>query len=228
MTGLTVDIGAKRFASAHVLGEIRFTLGTGERVAVLGDSGIGKSTLLAIIVGYDTDFEGRIIRPDGRAAMVFQTPRLLPWRTLAENIAVTPGAGTRARARELLGEVGLGAAAEQYPETVSLGMQRRAALVRALAISPSLILLDEPLVSLDPETATSVRDLMVQILDRTLATCVMATHDRREALAVADRLIELGGRPARITSDRPSGLPRAERSNPRAIDDALARLFPSP
>ena len=101
----------------------------------------------------------------------------------------------------------------------------RAALVRALAIAPSLILLDEPLVSLDPETATSVRDLMVQIVDRTAATCVMATHDRREALAVADRLIELGGRPARITSDRCSGLPRAERGDRRAIEASHARLF---
>lgn len=101
-------------------------------------------------------------------------------------------------------------------------------MVRALAISPSLILLDEPLVSLDPETAISVRDLMVQNLDRTLATCAMATHDRLEVLAVAERPIEQGGRPARITPDRPSGLPRAERGDPRAIDAALSRLFPSP
>lgn len=226
--GLEVAIASKSFGGTPVLGEIRFRLEAGERVAILGASGIGKSTLLAAIVGYDADFAGEVRRPEGRAAMVFQTPRLLPWRTLAENIALVPGAGGVARARKLLGEVGLGRAADEFPEKVSLGMQRRAALVRALAVDPSLLLLDEPLVSLDRETADSVRELLVQVMDRTGATCAMATHDRREALALADRAIELAGRPAVVVSDRRSPLDRAARTDPAAVEALHAEWFGPP
>ena len=218
MSGLDVDIAGKRFASQRVLGEIRFRLGAGERAALLGPSGIGKSTLLGLIAGYDTAFEGRILRPPGQTAMVFQTPRLLPWRTLAQNIALMPGSGGPGRAQELLTEVGLGDVADAFPERISLGMQRRVALARALAVEPSLILLDEPLVSLDPRTAADMRRLLVKLLDRTAAASLMATHDRREALAVADRVLEIDGRPARIVSDRVSPLAREARRDPAAVE----------
>ncbi len=218
MSGLEVDIAAKRFGDRAVLGEVRFRLEAGERAVLLGASGIGKSTLFGLIAGYDTHFEGRILRPAGQTAMVFQTPRLLPWRSLAQNIALIPGAGDLARARASLAEVGLGDAADSFPEKISLGMQRRVALARALAVEPALILLDEPLVSLDPETAAGIRRLLVQLLDRTAAAALMATHDRREALAVADRILELGGHPARIVSDRGSPLDREARSDPAAVE----------
>ncbi len=150
-TGLSVEIAQKRFGATPVLGDISFRLAPGERAALIGPSGIGKSTLIALLAGTDRDVDGRVERPNGRVAVVFQTPRLLPWRTLAENIAIIPGAGDLARARSLLAEVGLGEAADLHPERVSVGMQRRAALARALAVEPALLLLDEPLVSLDPE-----------------------------------------------------------------------------
>jgi len=225
MSGLEVDIAAKGFGGRPVLGEVRFRLEAGERAALLGASGIGKSTLLGLIAGYDTHFEGRIHRPAGQTAMVFQTPRLLPWRSLAQNIALVPGAGDLARARAALAEVGLGDVAEAFPEKISLGMQRRVALARALAVEPSLILLDEPLVSLDPETAAGIRRLLVQLLDRTAAAALMATHDRREALAVADRILELGGRPARIVSDRRSPLDREARRDPAAVETLYRGWF---
>ena len=227
MTALDVRIESKQFAANPVLGSIAFRLEAGTRVAILGESGIGKSTLLALLVGYDTNYEGRIMRPAGQAAMVFQTPRLLPWRTLAENIALIPGTGPRDRARQLLTEVGLGEAADQYPQMVSLGMQRRVSIVRALAVNPSLILLDEPLVSLDSATAVTVRDLLLRVMDQTGAICVMATHDRREALTIADRIIEIGGRPAQLTSDRSSPLDRSERLNPSAVDQVYRQWFES-
>ena len=218
MTGLEVEILAKRFGRHQVLSEIRFAIPAGERVALLGASGIGKSTLLALISGADPDFEGRIVRPDGRIAMVFQTPRLLPWRTLTQNIALIPGAGGAARARELLASVGLAEAADQHPEKVSLGMQRRAALARAIAVDPDLILMDEPLVSLDPSSAADMRRLLTQTMDRTGAAALIATHDRREALALADRILMLDGPPARLIDDRRSPLDREDRRDAGAVE----------
>lgn len=208
---LSVDIHAKRFGDKAVLGPLGFEIPEGQRVALLGPSGVGKSTLLALIAGTDRDFDGTITPPPGRVAMVFQTPRLLPWRTLVQNITLIPGASDRTRAMELLGAVGLTDAADQYPEKVSLGMQRRAALARAMAVSPAVLLMDEPLVSLDPASATEMRRLLVTAMDRTGATALFATHDRHEALALADRVLEIDGTPAALVRDRTSPLPRDKR-----------------
>lgn len=223
MTALAVDVRGKDFGGPPVLGAIRFELAEGERAALIGPSGIGKSTLLHIVAGIDRDFEGTVERPSGRVAMVFQAPRLLPWRTLAENISIVPGSGRDARA--LLADVGLAAAADAYPEKVSLGMQRRAALARALSVDPALIILDEPLVSLDPATAAGMRRLLVMAFDRTGAAGLISTHDRREALTLADRIIELGGAPARIVGDRRSPLSRAAREDPAAIEAIHGEWF---
>ena len=212
--GLAVALEEKRFGdAAPVLGPIAFALAPGERAALLGPSGVGKSTLLMLLAGLDPRFSGRIARPEGRLAMIFQTPRLLPWRTLAENIALVPGAGGAERGRALLAEVGLGEAADLHPERVSLGMQRRAALARALAVSPALMLMDEPLVSLDPDNARAMRALILRALDASGAAALISTHDRREALALCDRVIELGGAPARIVRDRRSPIPRDARAD---------------
>lgn len=222
---LRVAIVAKRFGAAQVLGPIAFELAPGERAALLGPSGIGKSTLLNAIAGLDPDFDGAVARPEGRVAMVFQTPRLLPWRTLAENIALIPGAGSLDDARGLLARVGLAGAADRHPERVSLGMQRRAALARALSVRPALLLMDEPLVSLDPDNALAMRRLVTEALDDTGAAALIATHDRREALALADRVIELEGPPARLARDRRSPLPRADRGAAGAVEALHADWF---
>ena len=225
MSGLSVAIEAKKFGDTAVLGEVGFNLAAGERAALLGRSGIGKSTLLSLISGMDTVFDGSIAKPPGRLAMVFQSPRLLPWRTLAENIAIVPGAGDMNRARQLLGEVGLADAVDQYPEKVSLGMQRRASLARAMAVEPDLILLDEPLASLDPATAAQMREELTILFERTGATVLLATHDRREALALTDRILELAGKPATIAENSPSPLDRAARKNPSQVEAAHAELY---
>ena len=227
MSGLRVAVTAKHFGATPVLADIAFDLAAGERAALIGPSGIGKTTLLSLIAGLDPAFSGHITRPPGALAMVFK-PRLLPWRTLAQNITLAHPACTPARARGLLAAVGLAAATDLHPQKASLGMQRRAALARALAVDPSLILMDEPLVSLDTASSARVQAVMVDVLDRSGATCLIATHDYGQALAVADRLLELDGVPARLVSDRRSPLSRGARGDPQARADLRARWFPTP
>lgn len=222
---LSINVQSKFFGAQQVLGEISMSLADGEIAALLGPSGCGKSTLLTLIAGLDEAYDGVIERPDGRVAMVFQAPRLLPWRTLTQNIALIPGAGDEARARALLDRVGLGASADQFPQKVSLGMQRRAALARALAIRPALILMDEPLVSLDAETAADMRGLIAETLVESGAASLIATHDRREALHLSDRIIELGGSPTGIAADRTSPLDRNDRRNTAKVTAAHDSLF---
>ncbi len=221
---LSVDIRRKSFGDKTILANIAFRAEAGERIALLGPSGVGKSTLLSLIAGLDAEVEGVITVP-GRTAMVFQAPRLLPWRSLAQNLLITVPDATDAEARAALAEVGLGEAADQHPEKVSLGMQRRAALARALLAKPDLLLMDEPLVSLDVEAAKSMRGLLLKTLDLTGATTLIATHDRREALFLADRVLEIGGAPATLIRDRTTGLPRGEARGANMIETLHKEWF---
>lgn len=218
---LEVAIRSLRFGGTEVLGEIAFSLAPGERAALFGPSGVGKSTLLSAVAGLNDRYEGRIERAEP-IAMAFQSPRLLPWRTLARNLTIAVPHATEAEARAALAEVGLEEAADRHPEKTSLGMQRRAALARALLVRPKLLLMDEPLVSLDEASALTMRGLILKTLDLTGATALIATHDRREALALADRALALGGAPARIVADRRSPLDRDDRRDPGRVEAALA------
>ncbi|MEM8840798.1 MAG: ATP-binding cassette domain-containing protein, partial [Pseudomonadota bacterium] len=169
---------------------------------------------------------GRIEPPGGPVAMVFQTPRLLPWRRLVDNIAIAAKVPV-AEARALLEAVGRGAAADMFPEKTALGMQRRAALARARAIKPALVLMDEPLVSLDTANAELMRDLIRSQLARSGATALITTHDRVEALTLADRVLELDGVPAELVRDRTSPLGRDERQSPGSVAALHQRWFGS-
>lgn len=221
---LAVDIRRKTFGEKTILANIAFSAAPGERIALLGPSGVGKSTLLSLIAGFDRVVEGEITAP-ARTAMVFQAPRLLPWRTLAQNLLIAVPEATDAEARAALVEVGLKDAADQHPEKVSLGMQRRAALARALLAKPDLLLMDEPLVSLDVEAAKAMRALLLKTLDLTGATALIATHDRREALFLADRVLEIGGAPATLLRDRATGLPHGESRDADMIETLHKEWF---
>jgi len=195
-----VDDGSER----ETLGALSFELRAGETVALLGRSGIGKTTLLHIIAGLDRSFSGEVTGDISRCGFVFQAPRLLPWRTALQNLSIAAPEADEAFLLKLLDDVGVPEVAGLYPGQLSLGMARRVALARALAIRPSLLLLDEPFASLDIETSARLRDLLQNILSQADIPAILVTHDPAEALGLADRVLVLGGRPAVLRMDRSS------------------------
>ncbi|WP_295076906.1 ABC transporter ATP-binding protein [Tabrizicola sp.] len=195
---MDIDIRAKSFAGRPVLGPVRLTLAQGQRVAILGPSGIGKTTLLRIVAGLDADFDGTVSE-EGRTTVVFQEPTLLPWRTALENITLPAGV-TPEVARGLMAEVGLGGKDALYPRQLSLGQQRRLALARAFAPSPTTLLMDEPFASLDAGTAGRMLDLTAALLDRSEVSLIFVTHDPAEATRLKARALTLSGSPATLNA----------------------------
>jgi NitT/TauT family transport system ATP-binding protein len=179
------------------LGEIRFSVAKGEVLAILGPSGIGKSTLLRILAGIDTGFEGSVDRPE-RLAMVFQEPTLLRWRTVAENLMLVQPDLRREDAIDALARVGIAEKADQFPGQLSLGQQRRVALARAIACDPEGLVLDEPFASLDPDTGTEMLALTEKLISETQPATVFVTHSEAEASRLSTRILRLAGRPATI------------------------------
>lgn len=231
MTALSIDIRRKTYRSGPTAGTIidnlRLEVGSGEFVCLVGPSGCGKTTLLNLVAGLDRDYTGRIgmapvDRAEPRLGYVFQNPRLLPWRTVRENIALAlPADHDPAYVDHLFEVVGLTAAREVYPERLSVGMSRRAALVRAFAVNPDLLLMDEPLVSLDPPTARRIRKLIVRLWQERPHTVLFVTHDIAEAIELGDRLVFLSASPARLIADIRIDLPRERRD--AAMVDAFRR-----
>lgn len=196
----------------HVLSDIALSVAQGEVAAVVGPSGCGKTTLLRIVVGLDRDFIGRVRLPGtGAIGMVFQEPRLLPWRTIEQNVRLAAPRVSEAALHDLFGAVGLAAHRRHYPGELSVGLARRAALARAFAVDPELLVLDEPFVSVDAATAVKLRDELAQLVGRRPVTTLMVTHDIDEAVELADRVIVLSPAPARILGDIRIDKPRAAR-----------------
>ncbi len=188
--GIQARIDEKRLGGRVILRDLRLTVAPGEFVAITGPSGCGKSTLLSILAGLDTAFRGRVHAP-GRLGVVFQEPRLLPWYSVARNIALAAPDLTPAAIESALAAVGLEGAGRLLPGQLSLGMARRAALARALAVVPELLLLDEPFVSLDAASADLVRTLVARAWSTHRPTVVMVTHDLEDAGRLAQRIIRL-------------------------------------
>jgi NitT/TauT family transport system ATP-binding protein len=220
---LDVRIARKAFRSAageraDVLRDVAYTLAHGEVGAFVGPSGCGKTTMLRIIAGLDADFDGTVARPPGAIGMVFQEPRLLPWRTVDDNIRLIAPAVDETALAALFDTLGLAAHRTHFPGELSLGLARRVALARAFAVEPRLLILDEPFTSLDRPLADRLRDELAMLVDRRPVTTLLVTHDLDEAVRLADRLFLLSARPARVVATLPIPQARAARS----ADDVAA------
>jgi len=198
-----------------VLRDVAFALQEHRFTCLIGPSGCGKTTTLRILLGLDDDYEGEVDAAlrQARIAAVFQEPRLLPWRTVEENVRLA--LPKELHGKELSGlfeAVELSAFRDRYPSELSLGMARRAALVRAFAVEPDLLVMDEPFVSLDEATASRLRDLLLDLWRSNPVTVLMVTHNLREAVLLADRLVMLSARPAHVLGVFEIELPRRART----------------
>jgi ABC-type nitrate/sulfonate/bicarbonate transport system ATPase subunit len=201
---LEVNIENKTFENAaseqqDVLAGINFTLGASEVGVIIGPSGCGKSTMLRIIAGLDHDFQGRVSRPaDARLGMVFQEPRLLPWRSVEENVRLAAPLIDDATLAALFTVLELSAHRSHFPAELSLGLARRVALARAFAVDPDFLILDEPLASLDYALAARLREQIASLVESRAVMTLLVTHNLDDAVRLGDRLFFLSGRPAKI------------------------------
>ena len=206
--GLDLSIDRMAFAGgAPVFDGLRLQVAPGEVLALIGASGVGKTTLLRIIGGMETGFTGSVTVGGVSASaapvpgFVFQDARLLPWLTVAQNIlAVSPDLSA-AQIAQLLAQVGLAGLDASYPSQLSGGMQRRLGLARAISVNPGLLLLDEPFVSLDRAVVKELQSLFNRIFSDVQPTVILVSHDPEDAARLADRVVILAGRPARVVAD---------------------------
>ena len=226
-----------------VLADFSATLGERSFTCVVGSSGVGKSTLLRVVAGLVAPRGGEIVVPghenDGTRpfALVFQEPRLLPWRRVIDNVmfgleGLGLGRSERLRrAQQVLALVGLADHAGRWPHQLSGGQRQRVNLARALAVRPRLLLLDEPFSALDAITRHGLQGELLRLWRETGTSFLFVTHDLDEAVFLADRVIVLGGRPARVTRDFPVTLPYPRQreaagfiDHVRTLRDALSDL----
>ena len=217
----------RRAGRLAVLDGVDLDVGAGEVVAIVGPNGCGKSTLLRIMGGLLAPHEGwaevggrPVVGPDPDVGFVFQEPRLLPWRSVFDNVTyplelagMAPDE-RRARARDLLRLVGLEAHADDRPHQLSGGMRQRAAIARALARRPAVLLLDEPFSALDALTRERFNVELLRLWERTGTAIAIVTHGVSEAVFLADRVVVLTERPARVVGEVSSPLRR-----PRTLAD---------
>jgi len=219
---LSVEVTTKEGVK-RLLDPIDFSVRKGEILSIIGTSGAGKTTLLRALGGLIPTTENSEVLADGvpiqgppdRVLMVFQdyASSLLPWRTIRKNVAL--GLETQYRGKELqkrvesaLDLVGLRKRADEYPWRLSGGMQQRVQIARALAMEPSVLLMDEPFGALDAITKNSLQDELLRVQEQTGATIIFITHDVEEAVYLGDRVLALGGIPGRIIEVLDVDLPR--------------------
>ena len=217
MAGIAIEKLVKRYGSTQVVHGIDLDIQDGEFVVFVGPSGCGKSTTLRMIAGLEDISDGTIaiggrtvnrLEPKERnIAMVFQNYAIYPHMSVAENIAFgpresgTPAAERRAIAEKLMAQVGLTQFANHYPKQLSGGMQQRAALARALANDPKVLLLDEPFGALDHQTRSLMQELLLSIWEEHRKTVLFVTHDIEEAVFMANRVLVMSARPGRFKSE---------------------------
>ena len=227
MTVLDIDRVSKTYGAGPdaftAIGEVTFTARPGELLCIVGPSGCGKTTLLRCVSGLMPPTSGavhlgerNVTAPPRSMALVFQdySRSLLPWMSIHDNVvlplkAARAGRDERERlAGEALVSVGLGGDGHKYPWQLSGGMQQRAAIARALAYQPDILLLDEPFASVDAQTRADLEDLLLDVWGRTGLTVLLVTHDIDEAVYLADRIVVLSASPTRVKGTIAVDLPR--------------------
>ena len=234
MSFLSVDLHSKTYPNGVCAAQdLRFAAKQGEFIAIVGPSGTGKSTLLNLIAGLDTEFAGTIsYPPQTTLSFMFQEPRLLPWLSVADNIRLVLDAPQHradsqrfVRMDVLLQQLGLQDFRDSFPNQLSGGMKRRAALVRAFVTQPSLLLMDEPFQSLDEPTAQDLRQLLLKLWAESQPTVLFVTHSLNEALLLADRVLFLSPRPAKVILDYRVPLPRPRPQATSGLQSLQAELL---
>jgi NitT/TauT family transport system ATP-binding protein len=221
---LTLEVKdlTKFFGSLHVLDQIALGVTKGEFVSIVGPSGCGKSTLLKIIGGLVKPTSGLVLldgqspiqrRKEGYLGFVFQKPVLLPWRKLEENVRLPleilrNHANSRERINKVLDLLGLSGFQGSYPKQLSGGMQQRAALARVFLYEPSLLLMDEPFGAVDEITRNRLNFRLLKVWEEYQSTVIFVTHSVEEAVLLADRVVVLSPRPARVDDIVRVDLPR--------------------
>ena len=217
---------------------VSLTVDLGEIVAIVGGSGCGKSTMLRAIAGLDAPTRGRIAldgatisAPHEKIGIVFQEPRLLPWLTVAQNVAFgighLPAAERAARVDTALDRVGLADKAHVWPRELSGGQAQRVAIARALVPRPEVLLLDEPFSALDAFTRADLQEHLLALWADSRPTLVLVTHDVDEAFALADRILVMKPRPGRIFDEINPGLPRPRDRRSEEFDAARRQVLDS-
>ena len=261
---LQVDIRRKIFRSFEESGQIvalenvRFAADLGEFICILGPSGCGKTTLLNIVAGLDSNFEGTVSfktfvdtehfvqdaydhrekTPESsrgnsgsrdrelRIGYVFQNPRLLPWRTVEENLRLVLSSEQIQSGiiDKLLTSAELEAFRNTYPSQLSVGMQRRVSLIRAFSIQPDLLVMDEPFVSLDKRMEDNLHHVLLDYWNSSKPSILFVTHHINEALKLASRLLVFSSRPGTLILDIPVELTYPERNTPEIFRDFVTQL----
>lgn len=195
---------------------LNFSVSEGEFVAIIGPSGCGKTTLLSLAAGLLPPTGGRVVANGCSFGYMLQKDELFPWRTIEKNVFLpleikrTNTPEHRERALALAEKYGLKQFLKNYPSSLSGGMRQRAALIRTLAVDPDVLLLDEPFSALDYQTRLSVCDDVYKIIRSEKKTALLITHDISEAISVADRILVLSRRPARVVAEHEIDFPESE------------------
>ncbi len=219
---------AQRKSRTEVLQDISFEVGSREVVCLVGPSGCGKSTLFNVISGLEAPSTGSV-STQGRLAMMFQDPALLPWLNVEHNVAFgLRGHKTAAEIKPLVDRylkiVNLEQFAQAHPHELSGGMKQRAALARTLIVEPNVILMDEPFSALDAQTRERLQQFVQTLLADYPVSIVFVTHDVREAVLLGDRVLVLSARPAKILTEYKINLPRPRRSFDTGLDSYVQAI----